>query len=252
MRWSSRALKVSGASSKVCEVEGLDDIARAGEAQAEIGVLGDVIGVPESDFAQRLDAKMIGGAAEKNRQPHRAEALVEHVEQRRVIQREMRGEPIMRAIVDAKAGLQTGDARGQPREQRRRAPQLARLRHILRVEHRQQRAARERRRYIHRARLGSWRAVGRDQYLVRRARPVPRQRPRRGAVVLFDDEDHVELRAGIIEPVDRPRQLKRHAGLAIQRHDQRIDRQSRVGERGGSRLGLETLGAGEEPQENRG
>ena len=121
----------------------------------------------------------------------------------------------MRAIVDAKAGLQTGDARGQAREQRRRAPQLARLRHILRVEHREQRAARERRRYIHRPRLGSRGAVGRDQYLVRRARRMARQRPRGGAVVLFDDEDHVELRAGIIEPVYRPRQLERHAGFAI-------------------------------------
>jgi len=39
-------------------VECFDDIAGAGEAQAEIGVLGDVIGVPESDFAERLDAKM--------------------------------------------------------------------------------------------------------------------------------------------------------------------------------------------------
>ncbi len=39
-------------------VECLDDVAGAGEAQAEIGVLGDVIGVPESDFTQRLDAKM--------------------------------------------------------------------------------------------------------------------------------------------------------------------------------------------------
>ena len=121
----------------------------------------------------------------------------------------------MRAIVDAKAGLQTGDARGQAREQRRRAPQLARLRQILRVEHREQRAARERRRYIHRPRLGSRGAVGRDQYLVRRARRMARQRPRGGAVVLFDDEDHVELRAGIIEPVYRPRQLERHAGFAI-------------------------------------
>ena len=39
-------------------VEGFDDVAGAGETQAEIGVLGDVIGVPESDFAERLDAKM--------------------------------------------------------------------------------------------------------------------------------------------------------------------------------------------------
>jgi hypothetical protein len=39
-------------------VEGFDDIAGAGEAQTEIGVLGDVVSVPESDFAQRSDAKM--------------------------------------------------------------------------------------------------------------------------------------------------------------------------------------------------
>jgi hypothetical protein len=39
-------------------VECFDDIAGAGEAQAEIGVLGDVIGVPKSDFAERLDAKV--------------------------------------------------------------------------------------------------------------------------------------------------------------------------------------------------
>jgi hypothetical protein len=39
-------------------VECFDDVAGAGEAQAEIGVLGDVVGVPEPDFAERLDAKM--------------------------------------------------------------------------------------------------------------------------------------------------------------------------------------------------
>ena len=39
--------------------------AGASEAQTEIGILGDIVGVSESDLAQRLDAKMIGGAARK-------------------------------------------------------------------------------------------------------------------------------------------------------------------------------------------
>ena len=57
-----------GASSGVSEFEAGDPVAEAGEADAEIGVLGDVPFVPPARAYKRVDAEMIGGAAERDRQ----------------------------------------------------------------------------------------------------------------------------------------------------------------------------------------
>ena len=54
------------------------------KALAEIGVLGDVIGVPEADFLQGTDTKMIGGAAERDRCSNGMQAREEKIEPVRV------------------------------------------------------------------------------------------------------------------------------------------------------------------------
>src|ERR1700693_4810560 len=57
-----------------------DAIAETGEAKAEIAILGHVPGIPAADLAQNLGAKMVGGAAERQRQAKPSEAWDQDIE----------------------------------------------------------------------------------------------------------------------------------------------------------------------------
>ena len=79
------------------------------EADAEIRVFGDVPGVPAADPSQRLDAKMIGGAPERDRQIERREAGIDEIEERGVFDGEHRAEPGVAVIFDRQRRLQAVD-----------------------------------------------------------------------------------------------------------------------------------------------
>ena len=62
-----------------------DPAAAAGEADAEIGVLGDVPFVPSACADERVDAEMIGGAAERDRQVEGGQTRIDEIEKDRVL-----------------------------------------------------------------------------------------------------------------------------------------------------------------------
>jgi hypothetical protein len=63
--------------------------AGAREADAEIGVLGDVVGVPAADRVEHGARKMVGGPAQRDGQIETLERRQEAVEQRRVFDGEL-------------------------------------------------------------------------------------------------------------------------------------------------------------------
>ncbi len=119
-------------------IDRFDQIAETREAQAEVGVLGDVPGVPAKDPAQQLGAEMIRRAPQRHGHAERAEARIDDVEQRRIAHGEEIGEPGFSAIVDGEPRLEAGHPWPGPGEGGRRRPQLLRLRPVLGVIDRQQ------------------------------------------------------------------------------------------------------------------
>ena len=110
MRWRSQARDLRRRFLVGGGADGADAVAEAGDAHADIGVLGDVIGVPGADIAQRGGAEMIGRTAERQRQVERGEPGQENVELAGIFGGEQPGEPTVRGIVDAQRRLHAGEA----------------------------------------------------------------------------------------------------------------------------------------------
>jgi hypothetical protein len=118
MRWRNQAPRSFGASSSVSE-QSAPTRALARQPDADIGVLGDVPGVPSADAPQRARAEMIGRPAQGDRQAERRQPGIDQVEQRRVFDREHLADPRVADIADRQARLQAVEA-GVADEMRRR------------------------------------------------------------------------------------------------------------------------------------
>ena len=111
VRWRIHGISVAGASSSVGRSMRRRAIAEARQAQAEIGILGDVERVPAADLVERGAAEMIGGAAERQRHVEGGERRQEPVEERRIFDREQAREQAGVAVVDDERRLQAGESR---------------------------------------------------------------------------------------------------------------------------------------------
>ena len=210
-------------------LEAPDLVAVAREAYAEIGVLGHVPFVPPAGADQRIEAKMVGRAAKRNRQVERAQARIDQIEQDRIFDRKHRREPGVAGVADGEPRLKAVDvwlvckARG-------REPELARRRLVLGVIDGEAIASGRRKREIERARLGRRLSRRRDDHLVAR-RQSQREDARQGlAVPPLDDELDVELALRIVEGVEGPDEVLDDFGFVVERRDHRIDRKLVVGE----------------------
>src|SRR6185312_10051721 len=105
--------------------------AEACKAHPEIGVLGDVIGIPAADFAQADGAKMVGRSSKRNGQAERCDSGQENVELASIFCREKTRQPAIGRIINAKTRLHTGDALATLAKLAQRTAQLIGLRPIL-------------------------------------------------------------------------------------------------------------------------
>ena len=185
-------------------------IAEAGEPDAEIGVLGDVVGVPAADALERGAAEMVGGAAERQRHAQRGERRQQPVEQRRILDGEEPRDPARRRIVDDDRRLQAGEARVAGGEGGVGFAKLARMRPVLGVVDRHQLAAREGQREGERLRLGA-RHRRRGRRRSRRAAPGTQLAAAAAGlgIVRLDDELDVELVARPVDAVAAPARARR-------------------------------------------
>ncbi len=76
------------------EFDHADAIALLPDADAEIGILGDVERIPGVQLAQNVGAEMIGRAAERDRHAEPLEAGQHLVEPQRIVEREHAREPV--------------------------------------------------------------------------------------------------------------------------------------------------------------
>ncbi len=103
-------------------------------------------------------------------------------------------------------------------------PQLPRVGLIFRIEHAEQRAARERERDIERPRLSARRAARRNHDLERKTTAHAPQCRDRLRIVCFDDYLYVELGARVIQPLERSDEMRDDRFLSVEGHHDRIDR----------------------------
>ena len=134
--------------------QGRRAIAEAIEPNAQIGVFGDVIGVPAADLAQHGRTEMVRRAAKRKRQVQRRQAGQESIELAGVSSREHARQPAVRGVVDRQRRLHAGEPCIGRHERIDGAPQLIGFRHILGVVDDRERAASEWQRDVERLRFG--------------------------------------------------------------------------------------------------
>ena len=200
-------------------------IAEPGQPNAEIGILGDVVGVPGADLAQYLGAEVIRRSAERERQSKAGEAGQHGVEMPGIFGGEHPRQPAVGLVVDAQAGLHAADPRSTPRESLERGTQLIRRRTILGIEHGDDTAAREQQRVVQRLGFGPRPDRGCDQHAEMRPRAQPRDRGTGFQVIRLDHQDDVELLLRIVERLDRLDQRAHRSGLPVQRRNHGVGRQ---------------------------
>ena len=219
---------MTGASSSVREAIVVVLMPAPGQPQAEIGVLGDVEGVPAADVAQDRGAEMVGGAAERHGQAPTRQGRQQDAEQAAVFGGEQGGEHVLAGVLGDQFGLDAAEI-GIDGKQCRRAPQLVGLGHVLGIVDHDQFATHQRQGEVERLGLGQRRRVRHDHQLeAGGANLAPDRGDGRGAVG-FDDDLHVELFRRIVEPAQRLDEMRHHMRLVAQGHEQRVDRQVGVG-----------------------
>ena len=164
-------------------------------------------------------AEMVGGAAERQRQPPGGKARQEHVEQSGIFCGEHARQPAIRRVVYRKPRLHAGESRVAGDERFQRKAELVGFRPVLRIEHRHECAARERQRGVEGLRFGARAAPWRDDDFERwselqRVECLPRL-----LVVGFDYELDIELLRWVIERLQGGDEPGRRRRLPVQRHD---------------------------------
>ncbi len=206
-------------------VQHADVPAGARQADAEVGVLGDVVGIPAADGVEHGAREMVRRAAERHRQPQPLQRRQDAIEQRRVFDGELAREPGGVRVVDVELRLQAAEALAAGAQRRQRAAQLVGLGRVLGVVDDDVVAARKLQGVLDGARLGARRALGNDEHLHVRIELGAGERRPRLAVDGLDDEHHLEPLGRVVEGAQRSQQVANDARFAEQRHQHRVDRQ---------------------------
>ena len=103
------------------------------QANAQVGVLGDVEGVPSTELDERLPAKVVRRPAERHRRVASDKSRQQLAEPHRVLPGEPPGQQVLVAVVVAELCLEADDAGHVMPESGHNAPELQRLRPILDV-----------------------------------------------------------------------------------------------------------------------
>lgn len=199
-------------------IDDAGEVAEPREPHAEIGVFRHVERIPPADRAQHVGAKMVGSAAQRQRQPKVRECRQEDVEQPRIFGGEMPGQPVVTHIVDREPRLHAGKLPAAPAIGGKGKPQLIGLRLVLGVVHHEITAAREGQRRLQRLRLGARAGIGCDDDLERAVEIERLDRGKRSFVIRLADQFDVQFFARIIPALGSKCTKARFNGLNLGLH----------------------------------
>lgn len=129
-------------------------VSAGGEAEAEIGILGDVARVPEAHGFQRIAAEEIARSAERHGTAEARQQREKGIEVTGIFERELTCQPVGAAIVPAERCLQAGEAVLRILEHLDGSSDLARVGDVLGVIDAHDGSGRESHRVVEGARLG--------------------------------------------------------------------------------------------------
>ena len=207
-------------------------IARAGQAKADVGVLGHVVGVPPADRAQGGDLEVVAGAAKRERQAPARIGGKQHLEEGGVLQSELLGdEGQVARRFHPQGRLQAGQISWLRREPRRRLAQLQRIGSILGVVDDNERSLGQFQGDIAGPGLGARLARRGDQHLDKGRQIQGVKRQTRRQIVGLEHDQRLQAVARIVQSNQVGDQFAGHLGFAVERRDQRVVRQVMVGQR---------------------
>ena len=196
-------------------------VAVAGQAHPQIGVFGDVVGIPPAHILERLAAEEDGGAPQRDHQPQRLQPRQHQPEPGGVFDGEAAGNPVGGGVVEIEHPLQAGHLRPGVAETVYHLPDLVGLGLVLGVVDADDRAPAEVERVVHGPRLGLQRAAGHHDPAHVGGQAGPLQGVLGGAVLLLDDEADVEQLSRVVEALQPAHQAGSDFTFAKQRHQQR-------------------------------
>ena len=172
---------------------------------------------------------MVAGPAQQDRQAHPGQGRQEQAELDRIFHRPMGREPAFAMIIGRQRGLHAGKVLTPARKGGKGGLELAGMGPVLGIIDTDKRAAGMLEPVIERARLGLRRA-GRQDKLARSGRPARAGGELRAGIGLFHEQDDVEPVGRPVEPGHGAGKARHGAGLMIERHQHRIDRQLGIGQ----------------------
>ena len=218
------AQPLTGAAARLLVSRRIDDadpVSLLSDADTQIGVFGDVEGVPGVQFAQYVDAKMIRRAAQWDRNAKPFQTGQYLVKPQRIVEREHAGEPVFANIVVVEATLQAGGVQRRAAESRHDFTELVGFRSILGVIDHEIFAARKAQREIASLRLGLWLRPRHENDLEYTFKPERARGLDGFGIVGLEHDLDVELAERVIELAQRLRQARQHGGFAEHRHQNR-------------------------------
>ena len=203
-------------------VERARHVAMAREAEAQFGILRHVEGVPCAHLPEHRRAKVVGRAAQRQRQPVVCQHGQKKAEEHGIFGGELPGEPVLVGIEEGELRLEAGEFRARLRKPGGRSLELAGLRNILGVIDGEKFTAAERQGIVQCAGLGLRlsRRNHDDLDVVRQ-----RQRSHRrlhADVLLLEDQLDVEFARRIAQPREGRHELLQDGRLTEQRHQHGI------------------------------
>lgn len=203
--------------------EQLCPVTAAGQADAQIGVFGDVMRIPAAQFLQRLAAEEQRGAAQGHHKAHARNPGQHGAKPGRVFDGETARQPVRARVVIVQNALQAGDFGAGIGEMAHHDMQLFGFGHVFGVIDPDHRSAAEVQRIVQRARLGLDRTV-RDGHNPHPARQAgPGQGIPRGVIVFLDHQQDIQQLARIVQPPEPADQSAGDVALLEQRHHDRHD-----------------------------
>ena len=203
------------------------------EANAKIGVLGHVEGVPAPQLNERLAAEVIRRAAQGHGRSALDQPRQHLAEPHRVLAGEPAGQEILVCVVVRQPGLQTDHLGDVAAECHHGAFELQWFRPILDVVDGYEFAACLRETNVARLGLGFRWPIRNANDLNMGVGRNPDRRGVRLGVVLLEEQLHVESILRVVEPLELVEDLSDDLRLPVCRHEDRVDRQVVVGNASG-------------------
>ena len=222
--------------------------AASGDADAKITILGDVMGVPASQFLQRRAAEEQGRAAKGHHKAQPRDAGQQQPEPGGIFDGETARQPVLARVVIVEDALKADHIGAARVEMFHHPPDLVGLGRVLGVVDADKAAATMVERIVQRPRLGAHAARRHRDDAHPQGQLAAGKGGAGGGIVLLYRQDHVEKVRGIIERFQSLDQARCDVVLAIKRHDDRHHRQPRDGDRRQRRLGPAQRGPGGQPQ----